>query len=144
MPKDDMESEADRNSAVVSTLKLLGQHLIGWTEEADESWPTWGNLATPEVRQHFKPYAQSEQMWQHPSTGEAFGLNPALAKRDIWEMTNRSWVYMAYERTAAADGARAVLFADGHVERVQPDRWERLLKNVIKTGQTQDRGISML
>ena len=128
--ENDMENEADRNRAVVSTLKSLGQHLIAWLEEQDESkWPSWGTIATPEIRQHFNPYAQSEQMWQHPSTGEFFGLNPALAKRDIWEMANRAWVYMAYERRAAADGARAVLFADGHVERVNPDRWKRLIKD---------------
>ncbi len=132
-PENDMESEADRNRGVVSTLTRLGQALQQRTYNEDEQrLPRWTSTGTTELEQWTAPYAPGV-LWKHPSTDESFGLNPALSGRVVNEITNRQWVYLAYERTPAADGSRAVLFADFHVERVNAERWERVLKVAIKT-----------
>ena len=133
-PEEDMETEADRNNAVQQTLRQLGAGIMQWKHSrGQERLPRWTNRVTDALRRQCYPVVHDKRLWEHPSSGEAFGLNPALANQRVPDMTNRQWIYMAYEFTPTADGARAVLFADGHVERVDAERWSRMLKTPIQT-----------
>ena len=133
-PEEDMETEADRNNAVQQTLRQLGAGIMQWKHSrGQERLPRWTNRVTDALRRQCYPVVHDKRLWEHPSSGEAFGLNPALANQRVPDMTNRQWIYMVYEFTPTADGARAVLFADGHVERVDAERWSRMLKTPIQT-----------
>jgi hypothetical protein len=128
-----MESEAERHRAVAQTLQSLAQALDSYGYETTGAvdgiarWPRWTSIATPELRQSLHEHI-AMHLWEHPSTGEAFGLNPALSNQGIYSGNDNPRIYLAYERTPSADGTRAVLFVNGHVERVAPGRWERLFK----------------
>ncbi len=133
-PEEDMETEADRNNAVQQTLRQLGAGILQWKHSrGQEKLPRWTNRVTDALRRQCYPVVHDKRLWEHPSSGEAFGLNPALANQRVPDITNRQWIYMVYEFTPTADGARAVLFADGHVERVDAERWSRMLKTPIQT-----------
>ncbi len=126
---DEMENEADRNVAVVNTLQQLGAGILQWKHNrGQERLPKWTQLVTPALRQQMYPFVHDYRLWDHPSTGETFRLNVALAGVRLPDVTNRSDVYMAYEVTPAADTTRGVLFADGRAERVSNERWEQLKK----------------
>ena len=125
----DLENEADRNTAVVNTLQMLGQGIFQWKHNrGQERFPNWGKRVTPQLRQSVYPFVHDKRLWEHPSTEEPFGLNPVLAGKVVREIPNRQNIYLVYEFTTAADGSRGVLFADAHVERVDAERWARVLK----------------
>ncbi len=131
-PEKDMETAADRNNAVQQTLRQLGQGILQWKHSrGQEKLPQWTGRVTNALRRQCYPIVHDKRLWEHPSTGEAFGLNAALANRRVPDISNRAQVYMVYEWTAAADGARAVLFMDGHVERVEAERWGRMQKTKV-------------
>jgi prepilin-type processing-associated H-X9-DG protein len=131
--EEDLENEADRNQAVVTTLQQLWQGLAQWKHNrGQERLPQWTDRVTPQLRQTAYPFVHDKRLWEHPSTNEPFRLNPELSGKPLLEVTNRKTLHMIYEATPAADGTRAVLFADGHVERVDAARFTRLQK--VKAG----------
>jgi prepilin-type processing-associated H-X9-DG protein len=136
-PELDMETPADRNQAVQQVLQQLGKGILQWKHNRNQerlpNLPQWGKRVTDALRRHCYPVVHDKRLWEHPSTSEAFGLNAALANRRLPDITNRAALYMVYEFTPATDGTRAVLFADGHVERVDAARWARLQKTAIQT-----------
>ena len=123
----DMENEADRNQAVVNTLQKLGAGILQWKHNrGQERLPKWEHVVTPALRQQMYPFVHDKRLWDNPSSGEGFRVNPALSGVRLPDVTNRAQVYMVYEVTPAADGTRGVLFSDGHTERVNDTRWEEL------------------
>jgi prepilin-type processing-associated H-X9-DG protein len=133
-PELDMETQADRNQAVQQVLRQLGAGILNWKHNrGQERLPQWGKRVNDALRRQCYPIVHDKRLWEHPSTNEAFGLNAALANQRLPDITNRATLYMVYEFTPAADGTRAVLFADGHVERVDAARWTRLQKTPIQT-----------
>lgn len=131
-PEKDMETEADRNTAVQQTMRQLGAGILSWKHNrGQERLPRWSSRVTDALRRQCYPIVHDKRLWEHPSTGEAFGLNPALSNARVPDIANRTLVYMVYEFTPAADGARSVLFVDGHVERVDAERWSRIQKTKI-------------
>jgi prepilin-type processing-associated H-X9-DG protein len=69
----------------------------------------------------------SERVFVHPKTGEPYQPNPSLSGKQ-WQGPNASDAAAVYEAKPAEDGTRAVLFGDGHVERVTEARWLELKK----------------
>ena len=126
---DEMENAADRNIAVVNTLQQLGAGILQWKHNrGQERLPKWQHLVTPALRQQMYPFVHDRRLWDHPSTGETFRLNPAMSGVRMPDVTNRSQVYLVYEVTPAPDGTRGVLFADGRAERVSNERWDTVRK----------------
>lgn len=135
-PEEDLENAADRNQAVVNTLRQLGQGILQWKHNrGQERLPRWTHLVTQELRGQMYPFVHDKRLWDHPSTGETFRLNPALAGVRLPDLTNRAQVYMVYEVTPAGDGTRGVLFANGRAERLGEARWNatRQIKPAILT-----------
>jgi prepilin-type processing-associated H-X9-DG protein len=125
----DIENEADRNNLVMKTLQQLGKGIIQWKHQrGQEKLPVWKDVVTPNLRQTCYPMVHDKRLWEHPSTEEPFRLNPELSGKKLKDVANRNLLFMVYEAKPAADGTRGVLFADGHVERVEAERWTRLMK----------------
>jgi prepilin-type processing-associated H-X9-DG protein len=123
----DVEGPQEINAATVRTLERLGRDVRTWVVTRGQgSFPYLGSTVTPQLIRSMYPQVHDRREWQHPTTNQFFRPNPLLSRKRIAEIGNRKYVYMFTEAVPASDGLRAVLFVDGHVERVTADRWTRL------------------
>jgi len=71
-------------------------------------------------------YAGAPDVFVQPQTKQPYQPNPALSGRKPADFQNADQVVLFYENAPAADGARCVLFLDGHVDRLIEQQWKRL------------------
>jgi prepilin-type processing-associated H-X9-DG protein len=123
----DVQGPQEINAATIRTLERLGRDVRTWVMTRGQgAFPYLGATVTPQLIRAMYPQVHDRRQWQHPSTDQFFRPNPLLSRKKIAEIGNRQYVYMFTEAVPAPDGLRAVLFVDGHVERVNAERWARL------------------
>lgn len=123
----DVESPGESDAATVRTLQRLGRDVLTWVRTRGRGkFPVMGAQVTPQLIQALYPQVHDRRQWQHPATDAFFRPNPALSGQKIGTVKNPRYVVMFSEASPSTDGTRAVLFVDGHVERVNAERWKRL------------------
>ncbi len=121
------EAEAVKNAQEqsVRNLKQIGLGMIQYVQDFDEQFPPMQSTAL--AKKAIYPYVKSEAVFQSPVTHEPYRPNTSLSYHSIAEIIAPSSMVAYYEASAASDGLRAVLFADGHVTRLPDAEWRRLL-----------------
>jgi prepilin-type processing-associated H-X9-DG protein len=80
------------------------------------------------VQQVIQPYVRTLEIFVHPVTRKIYRPNLSLSRKSLASIEEPATMVAFYEPAPASDGKRAVLFLDGHVERVQESDWPRLKK----------------
>ncbi|HEX8464855.1 MAG TPA: hypothetical protein VF627_09590, partial [Abditibacterium sp.] len=123
----DVETPQEGEAATIATLDRLGRDFTTWIRTRGRgTFPALGAQVTPELMRAMYPQVHDRRQWQHPVSNQFFRPNPALSKLKLSTIRNSRTLIMFSEATPAPDGSRAVLFVDGHVERVPAARWTQL------------------
>jgi prepilin-type processing-associated H-X9-DG protein len=144
-PTENAAGETGHSSAV-SQLKQIGLALLMYAQDYDEMLPPMKDAAT--VKRVLLPYVHGNAaVFADPLTHEPYQPNASLSgrrrslvvtsSRDSHEKPLRrryqieipgstAQVVAFYEASPAADGTRAVLFLDGHVQVISASEWPRL------------------
>ncbi|HEX8236980.1 MAG TPA: BON domain-containing protein [Abditibacteriaceae bacterium] len=130
--KEDMQTPQEGAAASVRQLQTLGQGVISYVRNRGGGrFPQIGATITPAVQRTFYPYVHDSRKWNNPANEELYRPNTALSGKRLSRIANARFVPMFYEGTPANDGTRAVLFVDGHVERLSPERFARVRSAAI-------------
>lgn len=148
-PKRDIAKPVDQEDRInresMSNLKQIGLGLAQYVQDYDEKLPPmdsaqsmseitrYRNGAPPgrgKVQQVLWPYLRNTKVFAHPKTRELYRPNLRLSGRNLASFDAPEDTLLFYEATPASDKKRAVLFLDGHVERVADDRWMQLKKQL--------------
>lgn len=126
-PKQDIEGPQETNAASTRNLQRLGQGILTYLNARGRGvLPQLGARLTPASKRAFYPFVHDQRLWLHPATDEPYRPNPLLSGKRVNQILNRQFVALIYEAMPATDGTRGVLFLDGRVERVTPERWQRI------------------
>jgi prepilin-type processing-associated H-X9-DG protein len=131
-PKEDVQSPQEGAAASVRQLQTLGQGVISYVRNRGGGrFPQITATVTPAVQRTFYPYVHDNRKWNNPANEELYRPNTALSGKRLSQIANARYVPMFYEGTPADDGTRAVLFVDGHVERLSLERFTRVRNAAI-------------
>lgn len=123
----DVETAAEGIAASVRSLQRLGAGIRTWTYSRGGVFPEMKAI-TPAFKRVFYPHVHDQRLWENPTSEELVRPNAALSGLRFRDIINVKYVFSFAENSVATDGMRGVLFLDGHVERVDAARWERLKK----------------
>jgi prepilin-type processing-associated H-X9-DG protein len=131
-PKEDMLSPQEGAAASARQLETLGQGVLSYVRNRGGGrFPQIGAAITPAVQRSFYPFVHDKRKWNNPANEELYRPNTALSGKRLSQISNARYVPMFYEGTPANDGTRAVLFVDGHVERLSPERFTRVRNTAV-------------
>jgi prepilin-type processing-associated H-X9-DG protein len=122
-----MAAAQDRMAPVnsVNNLKQIGLGLAMCADDHNGKLP---DMSDPQsMKKAITKYITNEKVFVHPKTGKPYQPNPSFSGK-LWQGPNADTDVLVYEADPAQDGSRAVLFGDGHVERVNEARWLELKK----------------
>lgn len=71
-------------------------------------------------------YVAQRDVFAQPDTKKPYAVNASLSGRKLADVANPERMPVFFEPAAGSDGARAVLFLDGHAERVTEQQWKRI------------------
>ena len=131
------------NQQSVSNLKQIALGLIQYTQDYDEKYPPmrsaqsmaqikadsqypYNSTGLATVQGVLYPYIKQTEVFVHPTTREIYRPNLNLSGRPLAALEVPSQVVAFYEASPAADGTRAVAYADGHVKRELETDWARI------------------
>jgi len=117
-------AESDPNQVSVDHLKQIGLALTQYTQDYDEALPPMKTAAQADDALY--PYLKNRSLLEHPATHELYQVNTSLSHRNMASFQNLSTMVVYFEARPDADGLRAVLFLDGHVERIEEAKWRQL------------------
>lgn len=126
----DVETVAEGNAASTRSLMRLGLGIRTWVGSRGGVFPDM-KAVTPALKRLFYPYVHDQRLWENPTNEELLRPNAALSGQRFQDIKNGQYVFSFAENSVAVDGTRGVLFLDGHVERVNAARWERLKKVAV-------------
>ena len=122
--------EGPRNKAInvqsMNNLKQVGLGLMMYTEDNGGRLPDLTDSA--KMKQVLVKYISNDRVFVRPKTGEPYLPNPTLSGKPLKDL-KAGEIVVVYEATPADDETRAVLFLDGHVERIVDARWQELKKS---------------
>jgi prepilin-type processing-associated H-X9-DG protein len=131
-PKEDMQTPQEGAAASVRQLQTLGQGVISYVRNRGGGrFPQIGATMTPVIQRTFYPFVHDKRKWNNPANEELYRPNTALSGKRLSRIANARFVPMFYEGTPANDGTHAVLFVDGHVERLSAERFTRVRSAAI-------------
>lgn len=134
--KRDMESPQESSEASVRNLTALGRGMMTYLQGRGQgAMPVMGAALTPAIQRKFYPFVHDQNLWIQPATEESYRPNPRVSNLNVNRISNRKFLYAFAEPTPGSDGMRGVLFLDGHVERVNAERWRRV-QNVMPIART--------
>lgn len=114
----------------VFNLEQLAVAALQFTQDYDEKYA----LAPEFYKDALTPYAQKQDIWTIPATGEPYTFNGNLSglSSSGAQSPNTSRVVMFYEGKNEMPifrygGSAAIAFADGHVALVSPDEAKKLI-----------------
>lgn len=125
-PRLDALSPAESIEASQRQLSLLGEAFRAYLHDHNDIVPTMVAAVQPAVRQAIAAYSREPEIFIDPVSGQAYEANPHISGQNTRRVSNGLYLPAFAEGAAAADGLRTVLFLDGHVERVNDERWGRL------------------
>ncbi len=120
---EDEKRVQELNDASAKNLRKLGVAVNTYVSER-KVLPLLTDVRTAE--QELILYAGHKDTFIQPQTKKPYQPNPALSGRKPAEFDKADKVVLFYEDQPAADGARNVLFLDGHVDRLIEQQWKRL------------------
>jgi len=107
-------------------LHQIGLGLLAYAAEGDKSLPPLKDVAA--TKKALLPYCgNKEAVFNVPGTNQPYLPNPSLAGRKLAEIANPAEIIVFYE-AQPAQPTRAVLYLDGHTERVNEANWPALKK----------------
>ncbi len=124
----DMETPEQTYAASVKTLQQLGEGMNRYLRAKGNLIPEFENPIDDDMAQWVYPLVGDRRLFRHPTNEMPYVFNSILAGKKVQHVGSRQSMVFFYENEPARDGRRAVLFLDGHVERVTPEHWERLKK----------------
>ena len=138
--KRDIQTAAEGVAASTRTLVILGRGMRQAIHNTGEIVPHVGKSVTPELRRAFYPHVHDERTWRNPIDNTWYVPNPAISRLNLNKLTNSKYLPAFYEKEPAGDKTRGVVFLDGHVERLSPERWERFqkVKPIMRTRAAAD------
>ena len=98
---------------------------LAYAQDGDKTLPPMKDMAA--TRKALEPYGKSKDVFTSPDTKEGYVANASLAGRKLADITGRDKVVAFYD-TQPVNDTRAVLFLDGHIERVAEAKWPALKK----------------
>lgn len=113
----------DQGTASLNNLKQIGLALTMYVQDYDEVLPPMKNAAVQKV---LMPYVKNKAVFSSPQSKQPYQPNTSLSHRTLASFQNPSTMVVFYEAAPDAEGYRAVLFLDGHVERVDAAGWQKL------------------
>ena len=131
--------KAGGNQQSVSNLRQIGLGMMQYIQDYDERYPpmrsaqSMAQIRQPynarkltTVQQVLQPYVKNTQIFAHPVTRQIYRPNLNLSGRPQSAIADVSRTVAFYEAAPAADGTRAVLYADGRVTREREADWPRI------------------
>ncbi|MGI4787982.1 MAG: hypothetical protein ACRYFS_03930 [Janthinobacterium lividum] len=115
---------ADPNQVSMSNLHQIGVAVVQYTQDHNEVLPPMKSVAEADDALH--PYINDVKIFENPITHQRYQTNTSLVHRNLASVEEAGAMVIYYETSSDADGKRAVLFLDGHVERVTEADWQRL------------------
>ena len=107
----------------LQNLRQLGLALLAYAQDGDKTLPALKDAAA--ARQALTPYCKNKDAFTSPDTKAAYVPNASLSGRKLADITGREKI-AAFHDPQAVNGTRAVVFLDGHVERVAEANWAAL------------------
>jgi len=112
------------NADSESNLKRIGFALTLYIQDADDLLPPMKTVA--EADEALYPFLKNRRLFEQPGTHELYQINTFLSKRNIATFGSAATTVVYYEARPSNDGKRAVLFLDGHVNRISEAQWPAL------------------
>jgi prepilin-type processing-associated H-X9-DG protein len=119
--------KAQAGDTSLRTLSQLGQGILRYLR-ARGKFPQMKNPLDWMARRAFYPYVGDERLFMLPDTETLYRFNEILSGKKPAHIINPQSFAVFYEAEPNDEKMRAVLFLDGHVERVKPAHWERIKK----------------
>ncbi|MBV9865275.1 MAG: hypothetical protein JO316_08000 [Abitibacteriaceae bacterium] len=104
------------NTASVNNLKQLGLGTMMYAQDHNNILPPLKDAAA--FKKAVLPYVKANEMFVYPATGEAYQPNPFLRGKSLGDFAKPGETIILAEANRAPDGSRAVLYLDGHVQRL--------------------------
>lgn len=122
------QAEAAEQSQVrlqsLSNLKWIGLAMTMYIQDYDETLPPM--LSAAAVQKALLPYAKRSAVFQQPEAHAPYLPNTSLSRRRYRTFKDPADMVIYYEAAPGLDGTRAVLFLDGHVQRIPKAQWPAL------------------
>jgi prepilin-type processing-associated H-X9-DG protein len=119
------------NALSVSNLKMIGIALMMYADDYNNILPDLSdaqNMKKAVAAYVSTDKSKTEKHFVHPRTGKPYQPNSSLSYKELKGPNASADIAVVYEDALPEDGTRAVLFGDGHVERVDNARWLELKK----------------
>lgn len=117
--------EAAAKARGLQNLRQIGLALIAYAQDGDKTLPAMKDAET--TRKALEPYCKAKDAFTSPDTKELYVPNASLAGKKLADITGREKIVAFYDSQPVND-TRAVVFLDGHVERVAETKWAALKK----------------
>ncbi len=113
----------DPEAAPLENLRQLGAAILLYAQDGDKTLPPLDDLAA--TRKALLPYAGMKDVFTHPATRQPYQPNPSLSGKKLAAIANPAATVIFYE-AQPTDDQRAILFLDGHAERLPESKWTKL------------------
>lgn len=116
----------------VTNLKMIGLGVQMYADDNDDKLPDLSDPQTMKVALVIyvsKDKSQAERFFVQPRTGQPYQPNTSLSFQKRTGLIAPSTIAVAFEDEPGIGGTRAVLFVDGHVDRVSEKQWQELKKS---------------
>lgn len=132
LPKGLEPREIDRLS--LKSLQQLARQVRRYSQYRGVL-PPMKDAAT--VRRALAPYGgYNNSDYAHPVSKAAYRPNPALGGKRLNDIANAAQLVAFYEAAPGADGKRGAVFLDGHAERIEAARWNRVRNIAVQMKRT--------
>jgi hypothetical protein len=118
--------EAAAKARGLQNLRQIGLALIAYAQDGDKTLPAMKDAET--TRKALEPYCKAKNVFTSPDTKELYVPNASLSGKKLADITGRENIVAFYD-SQPVNGARGVVFLDGHTERVSDDKWTALKKS---------------
>lgn len=109
------------NTSSLSNLKQIGLAVMMYCQDYDEKLPP---LRDPtEAKRLLYPYVRNDDVFLHPSSNKPYLPNRAASRKILGNIKRPAELILFYEPDLAPDRTRGVVFADGHVKRLNETEW---------------------
>lgn len=117
--------DAAAKSRGLQNLREIGLAVIAYAQDGDKTLPDMKDAAT--TRKALEPYCKAKDVFTSPDTKELYAPNASLSGKKLADITGRENIVTFYDPKPVND-TRAVVFLDGHIERVSEAKWPALKK----------------
>lgn len=121
-------AESAKQASAAGDLKQIGLAVLSYAQDYDDHLPRLKDADT--TKKAVLPYVKDKAIFTDPANGEPFVPNPRYSAKLLSKIPAPAQAVLFYQKTPDSDGQRWVLYADGHVTKVDSRRWQTLLKDI--------------